>query len=185
MNLFMRLLWLRLVARFRPATGLLGPVRTPFRVLPTDLDVLRHVNNGVYFSLMDIARMDLLIRAGLEGQLRERGWYPIVSAESIGFRRSLTLFQRFEVETRVLGWDDRSFYIHQRFIQGRDVIASALVVGRFLSRGGGSVPTSEVAALAGEPDAPAVPEWALRLGGDQERLRKNAVSPGDLREPGH
>ena len=176
MNLFLRLLWLRLFGRFRARTGLLGPVRTPFRVLPTDLDLLRHVNNGVYFSLLDVARTDLLMRAGIAGELRKRGWYPIVTAESIGFRRSLTLFQRFDVETRVLGWDDTSFYVHQRFIRGDDIVASALVVGRFLRRGGGSVHTSEVGALAGQPESPPVPEWALRLGGDQERLRRNTLA---------
>ena len=174
MNLFLRLLWLKLFGRFRPRSGLLGPVRTPFRVLPTDLDVLRHVNNGVYLSLLDIARMDLLRRARLTAPLRARGWFPVVTAESIGFRRALTLFQRFEVETRVLGWDDVSFYIHQRFIRKGDVIASALVVGRFLSDDG-SVPTGDVTALAGLTESPPIPDWAARLGTDQERLRKNAV----------
>ena len=180
MNLFMRLLWLRLVGRFRSSVDLLGPVRTPFRVWPTDLDVLRHVNNGVYLSILDLARLDLLIRAGVAGALRDRGWFPVVTAESIGFNRSLTLFQRFEVETRVLGWDDVSFFIHQRFVRGDDAIASALVVGRFLRREGGSVPPEDVAALGGLDESPTVPGWALRLGQDQERLRKDAVAP-DLR----
>lgn len=175
MNLFMRLLWLRLVGRFRSRTDLLGPVRTPFRVMPSDLDVLRHVNNGVYLSLLDIARMDLLQRAGLAGELRRRGWFPVVTAESIGFRRSLTLFQRFDVETRVLGWDERSFYIHQRFLRGDAVIAGALVVGRFLRASGGSVSPLEVAELGGVDASPTIPEWALRLGADQERLRVDAV----------
>lgn len=171
----MRLLWLRLVSRFRPRARLLEPVRTPFRVMPTDLDLLRHVNNGVYFSLLDVARMDLLLRAGLGGELKRRGWFPVVSAESIGFRRSLELFQRFDVETRVLGWDDRSFYIHQRFIRGDDTIASALVAGRFLRKEGGSVSPAEAAALAGEEESPEVPEWVVRLSADQERLRVGAL----------
>lgn len=174
MNLFVRLLWLKLVGRFRPRSGLLGPVRTPFRVLPTDLDVLRHVNNGVYLSLLDVARMDLLERARLTRPMKRRGWFPVVTGESIGFRRPLTLFQRFEVVTRVVGWDRVSFYLHQQFVRGDHVIASALVVGRFLSADG-SVPTSDVAALAGVEESPPLPDWAARLGGDQERLRKDAV----------
>lgn len=172
MNLFLRLLWLKLVGRFRPRAELMGPVRTPFRVLPTDLDVLRHVNNGVYLSLLDLARMDLLYRAGLAGALRDRGWLPVVTAESIGFRRSLTLFQRFEVETRVLGWDDTAFYLHQRFIRGDDIMAAALVVGRFLSADG-SVPAADVAALGGLSRSPPLPDWAVRLGADLEGLRRD------------
>lgn len=174
MNLFLRLLWLRLVGRFRSRSDLLGPVLTPFRVWPTDLDVLRHVNNGTYFSLLDLGRMDLLQRAGLAGKLRRRGWFPVVTGETMGFRRALTLGQRFRVETRVLGWDERSFYLHQRFLRGDDMIAGGLVVGRFLRREGGSVPPSEVAALVGRPESPELPAWARRLGADQERLRTEA-----------
>lgn len=175
MNLFMRLLWQKLVGRFRPRAALTDAIRTPFRVLPTDLDVLRHMNNGVYLSLLDVARMDLLSRTGLAAPLRERGWFPVVTAESIGFRRSLTLFQRFHVETRLLGWDEQSFYVRQRFVRGDDVIAGALVVGRFLRRDGGSVPAADVGALAGSPASPPLPGWAVRLGSDQERLRKDEV----------
>ncbi len=176
MNLFLRLLWLKLAGRLRPRAGLLGPVRTPFRVLPTDLDVLRHMNNGVYLSLLDLARMDLLLRAGLARPLKERGWFPVVTAESIGFGRSLQLFQRFEVETRVLGWDDIAFYIHQRFLRNDTTIAGALVVGRFLRREGGSVPAPDVAAVGGLAESPALPDWATRLGADQDRLRTDAVT---------
>lgn len=175
MNLFIRLLWLRLVGRFRSRSHLLGPVRTPFRVWPSDLDVLRHVNNGTYFSLLDLGRMDLLQRAGLLGELRRRGWYPVVTTESMGFRRPLTLGQRFDVETRVLGWDERSFYLHQRFIRGDEVVANGLVLGRFLRREGGSVRPSEVAAVAGQTESPELPDWARRLGGDMERLRVGEV----------
>ncbi len=171
MNLYMRLLWLRLFGRFRPRGGLLGPIRTPFRVLPTDLDLLRHVNNGVYLSFLDVARMDLLARAGLVQEMKRRRWFPVVTGESIGFRRALTLFQRFEVETRVLGWDARSFYIDQRFIRNEEEVASALVVGRFLRASGGSVTPAEVGDLAGLPKSPELPDWAARLGADQERLR--------------
>lgn len=177
MNLLFRLLWLLVVSRFRSRCDVLGPVRTPFRVLPTDLDVLRHVNNGVYLSLLDLARTDLMIRSGLFGPVRRRGWYPVVTAESIRFRRSLTLFQRFHVETRVLGWDDRSIFLSQQFVLGDTVVASALVTGRFL-RSGGTVAPAEVLALAGvDPDrAPPMPPWAAALADAQEAL------PGETEE---
>ena len=34
--------------------------RIRLRVLPTDLDVLGHMNNGVYLSIFDLGRFDLL-----------------------------------------------------------------------------------------------------------------------------
>lgn len=177
MNLLFRLVWLLIVSRFRRRCDVLGPVSTPFRVLPTDLDVLRHVNNGVYLSLLDLARTDLMIRSGLFPAVRRRGWYPVVTAESIRFRRSLTLFQRFDVVTRVLGWDEKSIYLEQRFVRGDTVVANALITGRFL-RSGGSVTPAEVLGLAGlDPAAPPpMPGWAKRLAAAQEAL---AMANGD------
>ena len=169
MNLLFRLLWTRVVSRFRSPCGPLGPVRTPFRVMPTDLDVLRHVNNGAYFSLLDLARADLLIRSGLLPRLLERGWFAVVSAESIRFRRSLRLFDRFVVETSVVGWDHRAVYIHHRFLRGDESVAVAFVAARFLRREGGDVAPAEILALtdAAEasdlPDPTALPEWARAL----------------------
>ena len=154
MNLIFRLLWLSIAGRFRSSVPVLGPCRTPFRVLPTDLDLLRHVNNGVYFSLMDLARLDLLARAGLTAAIASHGWYPVVAAETIQFRRSLLLFQRFTIETRVLGWDDKAFLLEQRFLRGKDAIASALVRARFLSRDGGNVSPADIVALAGNIGPP-------------------------------
>ena len=39
--------------------------RSRFRVWPTDLDILNHMNNGKYLSVMDIGRFDLMQRNGV------------------------------------------------------------------------------------------------------------------------
>ncbi len=163
MNLFVRLAWLLLLGRRRAPCPPLGPCRTPFRVLPTDLDVLRHVNNGVYLSILDLARVDYMTRAGVLPGVRANGWYPVVVAETITFRRSLRLWQRFEVETVVLGWDEKTFYLHQRFLRAGEPVAEAVVRARFLARTGGSVsPPQVVALMDGAPEPTGVPDWVLR-----------------------
>lgn len=172
MNLFARLIWLMLTARFRSRCDILGPCRTRFRVWPTDLDVLRHVNNGVYLSMMDLGRVDLLLRSDVMPKVRARGWYPVVAAETIQFRRSLQLFEKFVIETRVIGWDERSIYLEQRFARpGGDgeTIALAVIRGRFLVKGGGTVSMSELLALAGhEEPSPEIPEWVVRWNEGQQ-----------------
>jgi acyl-CoA thioesterase FadM len=172
MNLFLRLLWLLATARFRTRCDILGPSRTRFRVWPTDLDVLRHVNNGVYLSLMDLGRVDLLLRSGVLATVRARGWYPVVAAETIQFRRSLTLFEPFLIETRVLGWDERSIFLEQRFVRpgsSGETIALAVLRGRFLATGGGPVPMPELMALAGHGGpSPELPEWVRRWNEDMQ-----------------
>jgi acyl-CoA thioesterase FadM len=177
MNLFLRLLWLFVASPRRPQVSPFGPCRTPFRVLPTDLDILRHVNNGVYLSLMDLARVDLMIRCGLAPKLRARGWFPVVVAETIQFRRSLTLFQPFVIETRVLGWDEKVFLVEQRFVRGGESIAAALVRARFLSRAGGHVGPADVLGLVGESGvSPRLSEYAARWNADQVTWRDAAAN---------
>ena len=89
MNLFLRLAWLMVTARFRPRCDMLGPCRTRFRVWLTDLDVLGHVNNGVYLSLMDLGRVDLLLRSGVLAKVRARGWQrPATDSSTAAARRA-------------------------------------------------------------------------------------------------
>lgn len=160
MNLYLRLLWLWIAGRRRSHVPLLGPCRTPFRVRLPDLDLFRHMNNAKYFALMDLARVDLLQRAGFLPKLFENGIYPVVTAESMIFRKSLNWRQRFDIETTVVSWDDTSMLLAQRFLLGETEVASGLVRARFLRRQGGTVPTSELIALSGEAvERPIPPAW--------------------------
>jgi len=140
-----------------------GSVR--MRVVPTDLDILGHMNNGVYFSLMDLGRMDLLIRSGAWKKLDARGFYPVMATETMTFRKSLTLWQRFEIQSRMTGYDDKAVYLEQRFVVDGEIYASAMTRARFLKKRGGVVSTAELAETIGvdvtnlEPPA-WVAEWA-------------------------
>ena len=165
MNLLLRLLFTLIAGRFRPACSAAGPCVTPFRVWPTDLDVLGHMNNGVYLSILDVARVDLLVRAGLLTKLRGAGIYPVVAAETIRFRRSLQAFQRFDVRTRIIGRDDKAILIEQVFLRSpvaggeEEIMAEAVIRGRFLRKGGGTVAPEEIMQLAGHVDLPELEPW--------------------------
>ncbi|MGU3410654.1 acyl-CoA thioesterase [Microbacterium sp. M1A1_1b] len=160
MNLFFRLLLLRLRTRRARPLSLWGEARTPFRVTLTDLDPLRHVNNGKYLSMLDLGRMDLMLRSGFWQSLTDRGWYPVVGAQTITYKRSLTLGQRFELVTRVLGVDERAAYMEQTFLRRGAVVARAVVQARFLRTSGGTVPAAELLdALGGAPDDRELPAW--------------------------
>ncbi|MES2855432.1 MAG: acyl-CoA thioesterase, partial [Bdellovibrionota bacterium] len=134
MNLLLRLIWILLVSRFRSKVEPLGVCSTPFRVAITDLDVLRHMNNGKYLSILDLGRVDFMIRAGVAEQLTRKGWYPVVVGETIQFSRSLELFDKFTVESQILGWDDKAIILQQSFVRRGIVVATAIVRGRFLSK---------------------------------------------------
>lgn len=135
---------------------------TPFRVAPTDLDVLGHMNNGKYLSLLDLGRLDLMLRSGLWKKLSARGWYPVVAGQTITYRKSLQPGQKFDLYTRVLGFDDRWGYLEQTFVSGDTVYAQAVIRSRFLKKTGGSVEHDELETLVGGfPTELTVPQWAL------------------------
>ena len=162
MNLTFRLLLLTLRVRLSPRRrlSLWDESRTPFRVTLTDLDPLRHVNNGKYLSLLDLGRFELMLRSGAWRTFGEHWWYPVVAAQTITYKRSLTLGQRFELRSRVLGVDERAVYMEQTFVRHGDVVARAVVQARFLRRTGGTVQPDELlAAVGGSPRDLTLPGW--------------------------
>jgi YbgC/YbaW family acyl-CoA thioester hydrolase len=120
------------------------------RVLPTDLDFLWHVNNGVYFSFMDFGRMNMIFRNGIFDLAQKNGWYGVVASETMKFKRSLQLWDKFTLQTQMTGYDDKYFYITQKFILKDTVVAQGLVKIRFLSKKGGGVSTQEIIKATGE-----------------------------------
>ena len=76
------------------------------------------------------------------------------------FHRSLELGDRYDVRTRVIGWDDKHIFIEQGFVRDDAQVALAVVRARFLKRSGGAVTTAEILELSGVTQtSPALPEW--------------------------
>lgn len=168
MNLIFRTILHLLRSRRAPKLHMLDVGRVRFRVVPTDLDILGHMNNGVYFSIMDLGRMDLMIRSGAWAPLRAKGWYPVMANETISFRKSLQPWMLFYLESRIVGVDEKAVYVEQRFVVDGEIYAQAMTRGRFLKKEGGTVGVSELAELLGEDVASLTPpawvnEWAANV----------------------
>jgi len=160
MNLLFRLLRILLTTRLRARVGLLEETSLFFRVWPTDLDPLWHVNNGKYGSFMDLGRVDMMIRNGVGRLIASEGWHPVVAAQWLRFKISLTPFTRFELRTRTIGWDDRSFYVRQTFILGGRVAAVGLIRARFLTRSGAPVDATDIVSrIAPTVQSPSLPDY--------------------------
>jgi acyl-CoA thioesterase FadM len=133
MNLWLRLFWLIASARFRgPLQPPFGASDMPFRVWPHDLDTSLHMNNGRYWTLMDLGRTDLLVRMGLWRSVLKNSWTPVVSAGKVRFRRELRLWRAFRLQTRILCWGDTWAVIEHRLVSrhadGREIINAAAFV---------------------------------------------------------
>lgn len=142
MNVIWRTLLVLFVARRRlrrdgviADASFVGRVR--LTTLPTDLDLVGHMNNGRYLSLFDLGRFDLIMRSGLWDLMRARGWYPVVASSTITHRKSLHLWQRFDIESKVISADDKAIYLEHRAVVRGEIYARLFVRSRFVRRAGG------------------------------------------------
>ena len=180
MNKLLRTLWTLLASRRRSKLGILDVGVIRMRVRPTDLDLLRHMNNGVYFSVADLGRYDLLIRAGVAKVFSERGWYPVVASSTISYRKSLDAGMRYELHSRLLGIDEKATYLEQRFVVDGEIYARLFVRARFLKRTGGPVSTAELAEAIGiEVLELRPPAWVERWAEDVALPSTKSPAPND------
>ena len=93
------------------------------------------MNNGRYLSLMDLGRIDLMIKSKVFWKLFINGYYPVVVTEGIRFKKSLTPFQKFTILTKIENLDDKDFFITQKFLVKESVYAEGVIQGRFKKRG--------------------------------------------------
>lgn len=156
MNLYLRLLRLLLSLSFVHRRGLFDASRLRFRVWPTDCDLNLHMNNGRYLTLMDLGRVYTLAQTGLLRLILRQRWRPVLVAAEINYIRALLPLQRFTLATRLLTWDEKYFYLEQRFERGGTLCAIAMVKGLFLGRRSRIAP-SEVAEALGIEAPPAMP----------------------------
>ena len=159
MHLLLRTLLLLLRSPRRPALSVWESASLPLRVLPTDIDIALHVNNGMYFSLMDLGRFDLMVRSGVWQRMRRRGWTPVAAGETIAFRKSLQLWQHYSIETRIIGLDSKAIYFEQRMVADGEIYARAYIATRLVTKGR-PVSQEEILREFGGPPADLVlPDW--------------------------
>lgn len=168
MNLWFRLAYELLTWRLRTKETWFSVGRRTFRVWPTDLDIFKHMNNGVFLTLLDVSRYDLALRSGAWQKWKKLGWYPVVVAETVTFRKSLTPWQSFDIESKVIGWDDQAFYFEQRFVVANEIFTKVIVRIRFLKRSYGVVTPAQVIAATGEihGEMPVLPDWVRQWAAD-------------------
>ncbi len=155
----------------KPRLGLEAVSELKLRVWPGDIDTYPEMNNGRYWTLMDLGRYDLAARTGLMQFARRKGWFFVVAGGSIRYRRRLPPFSRFLLRTSLVGHDGRWFYFVQGFIHGGRVAAQA-VVRAGLRTEKELVPSETILKAFGrEGWSPPLPEW-VRAWIQAENLRQ-------------
>lgn len=166
MNLYLRLIWVYLRALFKPPLGMLEPGELELRVLPNDLDLNRHMNNGRFMTILDLAIVDLLVRTRFMRVVRHLGGHIIEGGALISFRQSLTPFAKYRLQLRYLGCNAHWHVFAFTFLNGKGAVAArGLVKGGAVRKGRGLLTSAriwrEFEAMYGEEVLPpALPAYA-------------------------
>ncbi|WP_428310422.1 thioesterase family protein [Hydrocarboniphaga sp.] len=168
--MLLRTLFIVLTSRLRGLLPLLGTSVLRMRVMPGDLDSNLHMNNGRYFSVADLGRFDHGLRSNLWKRALRRGWRPVAGDANGRFSVSLRPFQRFELHTRLLGWDSKWFFVEHRYLLGQRVAALVVIRYLFISKKG-NVPTRLVLDASGHAaDSPELPAYVAQWRDAQSAL---------------
>ncbi len=151
MNLIFRMLFIAIRAVFRERLPI-GKVqsRLSLHVLPNDLDINFHMNNGRYLTLCDLSRIDMFIRTGLMKSIIKRKWMPLIANHTMTYKKPLGLFERFDLLLELTHWDDKYFYMNHTFVVRDRVAAEGTSKGCMYARGKGVVNPMEVIAAVSE-----------------------------------
>ena len=161
MVLLFRFLFASILGGLRRRIGILDESRVRFTVLPTDCDLNFHLNAGRFISFMDVARMELLARMRLIRRLLRRGWRPVMGGIVVRYRRSILPFERFDIRSRVLGWDEKWFYL-EHIVEKNGVFCASAYVRTVIRSNERSLPPRDILELLNaDVQSPPLPEFVL------------------------
>ncbi len=149
MNLILRMIYVLVAGMLREriaASNLVSDLS--LRVLPNDIDINFHMNNGRYLTICDLNRVDIFARSGLLKAMFKRNWIPLIAEHTMTYKKPLDLFNRFNVKTEVQHWDEKYFYMTHTFSKGERIMAEGTSKGCVYARGVGVVsPADAMAAV--------------------------------------
>ncbi len=179
MNLIFRLFWVVIASWFKPKiTDVLKPQKLRMRVLPNDLDFNMHMNNSRYLTIMDLGRVDFILRTHLFQEMKKIKAIPVLSTAQMRYRIPLEPFREYDLETRMVCWDNKWLYIQHRFIISKGkkagaIAAIGLVKGVFYSRDTKeTVPTRKLLEVTNlEQESPPFPDYITQWSQSDNALR--------------
>lgn len=137
MNLYFRLIWIVFRSLFKPQIDFSDKVALKLWILPNDLDINRHLNNGRYLTILDFGSIDLFLRSGVLFRAIRNGFKPMIGGLIVTYRKSLSLFERYTLTMQLEAWDDRWNYFKFEFekLNGQ-LSAAGYFKGAFVSKHG-------------------------------------------------
>lgn len=149
MNLYLRLIWAALRSWRLPPIDAGDWIERHFRVLPNDLDINGHMNNGRYLTIVDLMLVEYFVRSGFAQAMLKAGWRPMSGGAFITYRKGLKPWQRYRLRFTLAGADAAWNYMRFEFLRDDGVLCAAgYMKGSAVSRAG-LVPNTDSYARMG------------------------------------
>lgn len=126
---------------------------------PWDLDLWKELNNGRTLTLFDLGRIPLARRTGLIRALAANGWGLTMAGATVRYRRRVRVFDRVEMRSRAVGWDERFLYLEQSMWKKGECTTHIVYRGAITGPNGIVPPEQVVAAMGHDVTAPEMPAW--------------------------
>ncbi|XP_048779069.1 protein THEM6-like [Ostrea edulis] len=101
----------------------------------SDMDANWHMNNSRYLRECDFARMKLLLEKGIWKGLQKCNATIINGGSTIRYRKSLQLFDFFQIRSKILHWDSKAFYIEHQIVETKTNFVSAIAIVKMVVKG--------------------------------------------------
>ncbi|GEN07297.1 thioesterase [Myxococcus fulvus] len=148
MNLYLRMLWVLLSSLWKPQMKVDALTSTlQQRVLPNDLDLNLHMNNGRFLTVCDLNRVDLFVRTGLAALMMKNKWAPIIVRHTMDYKKALPPFRKYTVSMTISRWDEKYFYATHQFISNGKVVAEGESTAVILGKQGVIAPAQVIEAV--------------------------------------
>lgn len=157
---FIRMVHQLAINRKSPLLPLTGTHVSHHRCWPWDIDLWMELNNGRTLTLFDLGRIPLARRTGLIAALRQNRWGLSMAGVSVRWRQRVRTFEKIEMHSRCVGWDEKFIYLEQSMWKRNGTCANHALYRSAVTSSKGIVPTEQVmAALGLDAQSPDLPEW--------------------------
>ncbi|XP_035725489.1 protein THEM6-like [Vespa mandarinia] len=130
-NYFLRLIFTFIWAKFIQKKTKLLDKTTIYSICTTqDLDFMSHMNNARYLRELDFSRYHYFLQTKMYFLLTNMGITAILGGLCTRYRRSIKFFMIYKITTKLIYWDEKSFYFEHRFINLQDNFIHTVILSK-------------------------------------------------------
>ena len=156
-----RIFYHALRARRRSKLGLWDTHVSQHICWPWDIDLWMELNNGRTLTLFDIGRVSMGERNGTNKAAKHHKFGMAMAGATVRYRKRVTMFQKLEMHTRCIGFDDKFLYMEQSmWDEAGDCCNHLLIRAALLKKRKMVPPKTFIDLLSSEEKAPELPDWA-------------------------